>query len=93
MEGGVPGGEEPDSEPKNFHLSTQAGESHGNSESNSGRAASYGQHGEAEISSTAAGGAKTTAHKGTHRLSNVYSNHELDGGQNTPIVGPNTQKH
>lgn len=38
-------------------------------------------------------GAKTTAHKGAQRLSNVYSNHELDGGQNTLIVCPNTQKH
>lgn len=44
----------------------------------------------AEISST--GGVKTTAHKGAHRLSNVYSNHELDRGQNTLIVRPNTQK-
>lgn len=93
MEGGVPRVEEPDSEPKNFHLSKQAGESHGNSESNSGRAASYSQHREAEIPSTAVGGAKTTAHKGAQRLSNVYSNHELDGGQNTLIVCPNTQKH
>lgn len=47
------------------------------------------EHQEAEIPSTAAGGAKNTAHKG---LSNVYSNHELDGGQNTLIVCPNTQK-
>ena len=61
MEGGVPEGEEPDSEPKNSHLSQQAGESHGNSESNSGRA---------EIPSTAAAAAgqkpqRTMAHTGS----------------------------
>ncbi len=93
MEGGVPRGEEPDSEPKNFHLSKQAGESHGNSESNSERAPLCSQHREAEIPLTAAGRAKNTAHKGTQRLSNVCSNHELDGGQNTLIACPNTQKH
>lgn len=89
MEGGVPRGEEPDSEPKNFHLSKQAGESHGNSESNSERAPLYSQYREAEIASTASGGAKNTAHKG---FSNLYSNHELDRGQNTLIVCPNTHK-
>lgn len=51
------------------------------------------QHRDAEIPSTAARRAKNTAHKGTQRLSNVCSNHELDGGQNTLIVCPNTQKH
>jgi len=93
MKGGVPEGEEPDSEPKNVHLSKQAGESHGNSESNSGRALLCSQHRAAEILSTAAEGAKNTAHKGTERLSNGYCNHELDGGQNAMIVCPSTQKH
>lgn len=68
MEGGVPRGEEPDSEPKNFHLSEQAGETNGNSESNSVRAASYSQCREAEIPSTAAGGAETTADRHTGAL-------------------------
>lgn len=93
MEGGVPRGEEPDSEPKNFHLSMQAGESHGNSESNSQRAPLCSQHREAESPSTAAEGAKNTVHKCTERLSNVYYNHELDRGQNTLIVCPNRQQH
>lgn len=78
MEGGVPRGEEPDNQPKNFHLSEQAGESNGNSESNFVKAASYSQFLEAEIPSTAAGGVKNTADKGTQRLFNMYSNHELD---------------
>lgn len=38
MEGGVPWVEKPDSKRKNFHLSKQEGESHGNSEFNSKRA-------------------------------------------------------
>lgn len=92
MEGGVPRGEEPDSEPKNFHLSEQAGETNGNSESNSVRAASYSQCREAEIPSTAAGGQKPQL-TGTQGLSDAYPNHVLDGGQNNLIVGPNTQKY
>lgn len=43
MEGGVLRGEKSDSEPKNFHLSEQAGERSGNSESNSERVASLSQ--------------------------------------------------
>lgn len=93
IEGGVPRGEEPDSQPKNFHLSEQAGESNGNSESNFVRVASNSQYIEAEIPYTAAGGAKTTVDKGMQRVSNVYSNHELDRGQNTLIVCSNTQKY
>lgn len=49
---------------------------------------------EAEISSTAAGGAKKpTADRGTQRPSTGYSNHELDAGQNNLILCPNTQKY
>lgn len=58
------------------------------------RAPLYSQHSRgAQIPSTAVEGAKDTAHKGAQRLSNVYSNHELDVGQNTLIVCTNTQKH
>lgn len=88
-EGGVPRAEQPDSNPMNFHLSKQTGESHGNSESNSERASLCSQHRETEIPSAAAEGAENT--KGTEALSNL--NHELDGGQKTLIVCPNTQKH
>lgn len=66
-EGGVPRGEEADGAPKNFHLSERAGESDGNSESDSVRAASYGQRRASEIPSAAAGGAKTTADRGSAR--------------------------
>lgn len=44
MEGGVSRDEELDSNPKNFHLSKQTGESHGNSESNSESAPLCSQH-------------------------------------------------
>lgn len=74
MEGGVPRVEEADSEPKNFHLSKQAGESHRNSESNSMKAPLYSQSREAETPLCLR--AKNKAHKGTQRLFN--SNHELE---------------
>lgn len=85
MEGGVPRVERPDSKRKNFHSSKQAGESHGNSESRNSAATDVERPSslplllEGQKNHTQ----KNRAHKGTQRLSNVYSNHELDRGQNT----------
>lgn len=90
MEGGVPRVEEADSEPKNFHLSKQAGESHRNSESNSMKAPLYSQGREAETPRAASGPKTklTKAHRGSSILIMSWSEDE-----NTLIVCPATHKH
>lgn len=68
MEGGVPRVEEADSEPKNFHLSKQAGESHRNSESNSMKAPLYSQGREAETPLELLEGQKQSSQRHTEAL-------------------------
>lgn len=75
MEGGVLRVEEPDSKPKNFHLSKQAGERHGNSESNSQRAAARSQHTDPPFLLQLKG-QSNKAHKSSRRHFNA--NHELE---------------
>jgi len=89
MEERVPRAEGPDREPKNFHLSKQAGESHGNSESNSMRVTPCKRRLRSPLWLLKE--ERNQAHKGTQGLFNT--NHDLEGGQNTLIVCPNTQKH